>query len=346
MTENQNNDSITIDLENLRKQYSNLIISYKAAVAEYTAYLNLMSLNTCENYTADSSGISQSCYDYIWKISGCGTGNVQPDASSSWAQSQTLNGLIYDSWLWATESDQSHRDGCYGSSTTYNTSTSPDYNINKPPLVTIKGQSFNGTGSAGESNAKTLEDCVEACSSSQTCTGATFVSNKCLIRTGDSVLVSAPNTTYAIIPKSKQLILNMENINEQLITVNQQLLAKISQTQPVYNKMNTDIIMNSEELISNYESLMKERTNILDLLDQYETLENTENQNQIKITQNYYNYMLLLTIVLIFIILLCVFFTSSGSNQNIQRGGNLSNNRYYVVFALILVIALINYFTK
>jgi hypothetical protein len=275
----KNNNSITIDLENLRTQYSNLLISYKSAVAEYSQYLSSMSTNNCENYITDSSGITQDCNS-------------------------------------------------------------------KHSLVTIKGQSFNGTGSAGESNATTLEDCVEACSSSQKCTGATFVSNKCLIRTGDSNLVTASNNTYAIIPKNKQLLLNMENINQQLLAVNQQLLEKTKQTQPIYDKMNTDININSEELVSNYESLIQERDNIMELLKQHETLENTENQNQIKITQNYYIYMLLFAITVIIIILLGVFVTSSGSNQNIQRGGNLNKNTYYIVFALILVIALINYFTK
>jgi NADH:ubiquinone oxidoreductase subunit 3 (subunit A) len=346
--ENQNS-SMIMDLENLRREYSNLLISYKAAVAEYIAYLNLMSENPCQSYTANSTGIDQACYNYIWKRSGCGSGTIQPgpNANSSWAQGQTLNGLIYDSWLWATETDEEHREGCYGSSTSYNTSTSPDYNINKPPLVTIQGQAYNGTGSAGESNATTLQDCVAACSSSQTCTGATFVSNKCLIRTGESDLASSTEDSYAIIPKGKQLLLNMENINQQLLSVNQELLEKIKETEPTYDRIDEETNVKNDELIRSYEDLLEERRNIELLLKEYETLENTETQNQIKISQNYYTYILLIIFAIIIIVLLYVVFGSTNSTKpNIQRGGELSNNTYYIVFGLILVIALINYFTK
>jgi len=73
-----------------------------------------MSQKPCGNYSADTTGISQACYNDIWQKSGCGGGFAAPSASSSWASSQTLNGLIQDSWLWATMTDYNHRMGCYG----------------------------------------------------------------------------------------------------------------------------------------------------------------------------------------------------------------------------------------
>ena len=112
--ENQSSSSITMDLESLRQKYSNLLIQYEGAVADYVNYLNVQSQQPCGNFTANSKGIDQKCYEYIWKKSGCGAGNVQPGASSSWAPNQTLNGLISDSWYWATLTDFTHRMGCYG----------------------------------------------------------------------------------------------------------------------------------------------------------------------------------------------------------------------------------------
>ena len=108
------NSSITMDLENLKQEYSNLLIQYKSAVADYVNYLNVQSQQPCGPYTSNSKGIDQKCYEHIWSKAGCGAGNVQPNASTSWAQGQTLNGLINDSWLWATMTDYTHRMGCYG----------------------------------------------------------------------------------------------------------------------------------------------------------------------------------------------------------------------------------------
>ena len=69
--ENQNNQSdstsMIIGLENLRTEYSNLLISYKAAVAEYVAYLNQETQQPCGDFTGNSIGIDQACYNHIWK---------------------------------------------------------------------------------------------------------------------------------------------------------------------------------------------------------------------------------------------------------------------------------------
>ena len=168
MNSNIKQSQITMDLENLRKKYSNILIKYKSAVGEYTAYLNDMSGNN------DLSG-----------------NNV---------------------------------------------------------LISIKGQAFNGTGSAGESTATSLQDCIASCSNSVACTGATFISNKCMIRTGDSPLVSSSSTSYAIIPKGKQLLLNMEDLNNQLMTINREIKEKIKIFEPVYDKTNQETYLKNKEL--------------------------------------------------------------------------------------------------
>jgi hypothetical protein len=556
---NQNSNSITIYLENLRKKYRNLLIQYKQAVADYVNYLNVQSQQPCGHFTSSSKGIDQKCYNHIWKKSGCTTQGVV-NSSSSWAQNQTLNGLIYDSWLWATMTDYNHRMGCYGqpgnpyvilgigldgklwsrqglnaiwqrvndntngcqgictmndgkgllgiggyniyqktsytsnwsgpingsccvisvaqgqdgtivgvgtdnklwsrpfngnwtqtanpgewclsvaiapdgsifvvgggnqiwkknsyknlpnqgwisqgsccvkaitiapdgtfigvgtdnqlwtkdsyknlatewkgpynsyygsccvtsittvanpnyNPSTFTTSSSPNYKINNQPLVTIQGQAFNGTGSAGQSSATTLQDCVASCASSDKCSGATFISNKCEIRTGDSPIVPSSNNSYAIIPKGKQLLLNMENINQQLLVVNKQLVDKIKVSKPIYDEKNNDARLKNKELIQNYEKLLKERKNIKKILDEYETLENTETENQIKINQNYYSYILLLILGFAVGFLLYKMF-STNTSSSLQYGGDLGINAYYIIFGLIIVIIIFNYSLK
>ena len=233
------NSQITMDLENLRKQYSNILLKYQGAVAEYTTHLN--------------------------------------DPS------------------------------------------------NNNEFVTINGQAFNGTGSAGESTAKTLQKCIASCSNSKTCTGANFISNKCMIRTGDSPLVTSSTNSYAIIPKGKQLLLNMEDLNKQLLSVNKEITEKIKVSEPVYDKTNQETYLKNKELIDNYEKLLE------------------ENENQIIISKNYYTYILLTILAVGMVIFFYKILASRNTTTSsvIQYGGELGTSAYYIVFGIIITIIII-----
>jgi hypothetical protein len=115
--ESNESNSKALILESLNTEYKNLLIEYKQAVSNYVNFLKQeASEQPCSIYNADSKGISQECYNDIWKKAGCGAGTIKsgPNVNNDWAQSQTLNGLIYDSFLWATMTDYDHRIGCYG----------------------------------------------------------------------------------------------------------------------------------------------------------------------------------------------------------------------------------------
>jgi hypothetical protein len=558
--------SITMDLENLQQKYSNLLIQYKQAVADYVNYLNIQAEQPCGKYSSNSKVIDQKCYDYIWKKAGCTTtGKV--NANSDWAKNQTLNGLIYDSYLWSTMKDYNHRMGCYGNSgnqyfilgvgtdgnmyvrpgldapwsrvndnssgylvtiftgpdgklyatnkdkqilyknnwsdstwagaisgsccvmsaamgpdttivgvgmdnklwsrplngswtqtatpgewcnyvtiapngkifvigggnniysknsylnlpsqnwtaqggspraitiapdgtfigvgqdlqlyskpdynnlssnwsgpynnyyssccvtsittvinkdynaSNYNTSSQPNYKINSQPFVNIKGNAFTGTGSAGQSNATTLQDCEASCSSNSNCTGATFISNKCQLRSGDGFIVPSSNDSYAIVPKGKQLLLNMENINQQLISTNKQITNKISVGEPIYYNIKGKVDEKSDELKNSYQDLLTERDNIKKLLDEYETLNRTDGENQISISKNYYSYILLLILAIAVILLLIKISNPSLDLMpiNVEIQGELGIKAYYILLAIIIVICVVkilfnNYF--
>ena len=112
--EYQESNSIALNLETLSGQYQNLLIQYEQAVANYINYLNQEASQPCGEFNSNSTGINQRCYQYIWQQSGCGAGTAQADASTTWAQGMTLDGLINDSFLWSTMTDYNHRMGCYG----------------------------------------------------------------------------------------------------------------------------------------------------------------------------------------------------------------------------------------
>jgi hypothetical protein len=113
--ESNENNSDVLNLESFNTEYKNLLIEYKLAVSNYVNYLKQEAKRPCVEYTGDTKGISQECYNDIWQKSGCGGGNIgYPSAAASWQQSQTMNGLIQDSWYWATMTDYIRRMGCYG----------------------------------------------------------------------------------------------------------------------------------------------------------------------------------------------------------------------------------------
>lgn len=337
--------SITMDLENLQLKYTNLLAQYKAAVYEYTTFLSQEANKPCSKYSGTSKNISKNCYQDIWNKSGCNT-NAFPNQSPAWIQDQTLNSMINKSFLWATSKDPKDIQECYGKSTKYSISTQPEYKLYKPELVTVKGYAFNGTGTAGPSKSTNLQDCQAECAKLPNCTGATFVSNKCSLRTGDSSILLSSNDSYAIVPKKKQLLLNMENINTQLIAVNREIVNKFKMGGPIINRNIAENKNNTKQLTNNYNKLMAERNEILELLRKYETLDTSESENQIYITKNYYSYILLSILAICMLVLLYTVYSQSvpANTSTIQYGGKLTTGTYYIVICMILLIAGINYF--
>jgi len=280
-TEQSKNNSATMDLENLQKNYSNLLAKYKSAVNEYTNFI----------------------------------------------------------------SDQTNN---------------PD---KKPSFTTINGYAVIGSERIGIKNISSLQECEASCAKLSNCTGATFITPKgnnrgCILSGGDLKVLRDREGTYAIIPKGKQLLLNMESINEQLIATNKEIITKIKNIQPVINKNVNQMSNKNRELVNNYKNLMEEREEISNLLKDYDTLDTTEDENQIKITKNYYSYILLLIVVIVFIFLLySISFPSYGPSSYYSQSpyepspygqsfvGSGSNGFLIVLLLLLLTVGLY-FFTK
>jgi len=596
---NVDKNSLALDLETLSSNYKSLLTKYKQAVLDYVDNLNAQSSRPCAKYSADSKNIDQACYEDIWKKSGCPTtGKVS--SGGTWAPNQTLNGLIYDSWLWATMTDALHRQGCYGTtegnpynllgvgtngrlysckgltewnvmnsdwtlvnddlandlgsvctgndgklivgSTNYghviykdnwndpkwkhltnqpccvtsvamgqdgtlvgvgtdkilwskpgangkpslngnwsltatpgeiiisiciapdgslfcvgsngaiwkknsylnlasqnwqymgnntccvkaitiapdgtfigvgmdnkiytkdnykdlstawkgpysnpytgntsccvvgvttivntkyngakfNTSKSPNYNINAPLLTEVKGQAFWGTGESSPDNTsgKTLQECTARCASTPNCTGATFNLNDherpyCLLRSGQSEPIPALRDDYAIIPKGKQLLKVVESLNYELNAVNKKLQNKIDQLYTVYGKQIEIRFDQNYSLISQYDHLNGERKKIDDMIKEYQTLEETENEMGLFITKNYYLFFIFFLVVFIAAIVLAMLSldpsSSSVVTSNIANAVNsvkeVANeiNPFYLMFGIILIFVVVHLYNQ
>ena len=349
-----------MNLEKLKLEYKSQLTTYKQAVADYINFLQQNSSQPCIKYSADSKGIDQKCYDDIWKKAGCTTSGAI-SASNDWSKSQTLNGLIYDSYLWATMTDSTHRNGCYGSTkdtSLYSTAKNPDYNINNDSYVSIKGQTFWGSGEASKESVytgSTIEQCKAKCAETKNCTGATFNPSShgksmCWLRTGEGELMPGLNIDYAIVPEAKKYLLTIESINRKLLETNKKIQQNITQGEPLYNSIKTRAINQNNELTQNYQQLVMEREKIEKMLSSYQDLDKREINGNLKINQKYYTF-ILLTIVTICIIVLLYKFSSIFSNsQNtgsnyLQQGGQIDTAFNISGLIIIISIIFILYFT-
>lgn len=328
----------TMELEQLQQKYNALLSKYKVAVTNYITFLNDQAKQPCAKYSGDSKNIDQKCVDHLWKRSGCGTGDVHPDASKTDISSRSLNALIYVFYIWSTNPFDMFRKGCYGSSKNYNNSTQPDYKVNQPDMVAIPGYAFNGTSSIGiDKRAVTVQDCYASCAKLENCSGATFVSQKCMLKTGDSPIVPASDS-YAIVSKEKQLLLDMELLNSELLAVNHKILLEVKKSETMYTK-NTQISnVKNTKLIRRYDELMKERNEIADLLADYEYLGNAQVEQDTY--KEYYSYWLW-TIVLL-ILIWGGYRLLMNNPQTVQYGGDLRPSAYYVVGVLLVLVIILN----
>ena len=352
--------STVMNLENLKLEYKLQLTTYKQAVSDYINFLQQNSTQPCIQYSEDSKEIDQKCYEYIWERSGCTTTNVV-NASTDWAKAQTLNGLIYDSFLSATMTDSTHRNWCYGSTTdtsVYSTATKPDYNINKSSYAVIKGQTFWGSGEAGTQSVYTggtIEQCKALCAENKNCTGATFNPSShgksmCWLRTGEGELMPGLNIDYAIVPEAKKYLLTIESINRKLLETNKKIQQNIAQGEPLYNSIKTKAISQNDELKQSYKQLVMEREKIRKMIASYQDLDKRETNGNLKINQKYYIFVLLSIITICIIILLYKFSSIFSNSQNtspnyIQQGGEINTAFNITGLIIIICIIFIFYFT-
>jgi len=350
-TKNNQGSSTALNLESLNVEYKNLLIEYKQSVSNYVNYLKQEIVQPCATYNANSKGISQACYNDIWKKAGCGTGTTKPNANNSWTKSQTLNGLVKDSYLWATMTDAQHRNGCYGKNNKkYNTSTAPEYNINSPEMTSVKGTAFWGTSALSQSKVSTVEQCQALCSNTSGCSGATYnqTTTLCSLRKGDANIVAGSPTDYSIVPKAKSLLKIVENVNNKLTQVNEKIRKLSPTAEKEFNKESQNRSDANNDLINPYKNLVSERVKIKKMLDEYQTLDEKHIDGNINISQNYYSFILLMILAVLIIFLLYKFSIPSAesSTSYIQNTGELGISAYYIVLGFFLLILLLASYNK
>ena len=205
-------------------------------------------------------------------------------------------------------------------------------------LMTVPNSSFIGQSNINTTQNTTLDNCVTSCSSTSSCSGATFDSqlNTCILSSGKGTIQSSLNKK-AIIQEALYYSIQLQNLNQQLINLNDQITNITNKNINAYD-INTKTINNKAQILqNNYSILEKERIKINEIIKQTETLNSDLENGNINITSNYYIYILLI-IVAIFLI----FITFKYSGRSEQKGGghlkfNMSLLFMFILLGLIII---------
>jgi hypothetical protein len=215
-------------------------------------------------------------------------------------------------------------------------------------LVTVPNSTFWGTKGISSSNVSSVSDCSALCSKTPGCSGATYNvtnndQNNCWLTSGDGSIITGTTDQFAIISEDKKYLKTLEQLNTQLIYFSDQIMQILKTNKNVFIKQDEERFSKYALLRENYEKLEDERKKILEQLLKYQTMEEKQNQGELIVTRNYYNYILLLIIALI-----CIFILSRTAVILVsQNTSSSSDNNFGLLIATLsscLIIFLFYYF--
>jgi hypothetical protein len=321
-----------LKISTLEKEYDLYLKQYQEAYKNYINILNTSS-NPCEKYKLESKGISQECYNKIWSDQGCTT---QAPTIGDWQKDQTYDGLVKDSYLWATLTDADHRKGCYGDATEYTTNTEPTYSLGKE-YTELPGRTWWGTYGLKEGAASTKEDCMSMCASDSECTGATFnpVKRYCWTRGGDGTISVGSNDEVALIPKLKAVVIVLSGLNEKLMSINEELRSETKKITPKLKEEKLKNEKNQQKFDEYYNDLYHDKVEMAKLLNEYTTIDSELNNQTLFVDQQNLSFRLwfLLALILFFVVV------------KKMKGSTGSPSADFIINKLFILFILISIFT-
>jgi NADH:ubiquinone oxidoreductase subunit 3 (subunit A) len=105
--------------------------------------------------------------------------------------------------------------------------------------------------------------------------------------------------------------------------INKEINSSVNKSQSSYENNLGDINQRGQILQTNYVVLTGERENIEKMIREFETLNSAQENGDITVTMNYYNYIVLLFVVILLILLLLRF---SVSNEQVGGGRSIVSN--------------------
>ncbi len=212
-------------------------------------------------------------------------------------------------------------------------------------LTTIPNSSFVGQSNINTIQNSSLDNCVSSCSSNTSCSGATFNEqlNTCTLSSGNGSVINS-STETAIVQQALYYSNQLQNLNEQLLSINTQMTNISNNDMSNYETTSQNVISKAQILNNNYQVLQQERSQIDELVRQYDTLNAALENGNINVTSNYYKYILLFIIAIFLIYVLLKYSTNyeqRGGSSHIKMSGKL-----ILMFCLLGTIIIFNSWIK
>jgi hypothetical protein len=181
-------------------------------------------------------------------------------------------------------------------STLNNLSSVQNYNI-------LPNSTFWGTNGISNNSSSSVNDCQALCSANPNCSGATFNSNtqSCYLRSGISNIQNSSSSESALMKETTTSLINLQNLNNKLTSLNSQIVSTINLIQPISNE---EMNMNEEKkkiLMQTFIHLTEERENINKILKEYYSYDQSISNDSIHVKQSnmHFNILLIFAVILI-----------------------------------------------
>ena len=196
----------------------------------------------------------------------------------------------------------------------------------------ITGNTYWGTSGLEEKPLTTQEECAALCSSNPQCTGATFNPDKryCWTRTGEGELTVGESADVAIVQQARTVLTQLQFLNKKLISLNSQIKTLLNELYtPALDEMK-EKDEKKVELNNLSSKLEKERLKLMNMMNEYETInENYEESNLIATKNNIqFRYWVLLGSIVLLITL-----------KKMINPSSTSINTIFWIFLFLLLIA-------
>jgi hypothetical protein len=211
-------------------------------------------------------------------------------------------------------------------------------------LMTLPNSSFSGQNIISTTQNSSSESCQTSCSSTPSCTGATFNSstNTCTLGSGTGNILNAQNS-IAIVQEGLYYSYTLQQLNTQLTSINQQMENLASSRENQYQQNQLTSQEQAQMLQKNYEVLTQDREQINKMIVNYETINQAYKEGSINVTANYYSYIVLLLITVLLIFLLVKF---SFTGQQSGGGSNFKKETFFLLGIMIVFLGLSKIFNN
>lgn len=121
---------------------------------------------------------------------------------------------------------------------------------------------------------------------------------------GQGPVIPSLANDYSIVPEKVRLLNIIKIYNQQLLDINQKISSIITDNLPLYQNQSVNRNINSDTLNKNFATLTAERNKINEQIKNFESLNQEQNEYDLRINSSYWWYFILMAIGLILIYVL------------------------------------------